>query len=83
MRGILLASFLFFSALLAESTPIFPLALQKGDLIAFVFPASFLKMGDEEAEIILNKKAAWLQLQGYRTIFYEDEREHHQPRAGG
>jgi muramoyltetrapeptide carboxypeptidase len=60
-----LISFLFNISLFSEA--LLPPALQKGDLIAIVFPASFLKQ--EEADSLFSK-AQWLQLQGYRTLFY-------------
>lgn len=53
--------------------PIFPPPLQKGDLIALVFPASFLTEIDEETGEILKNKAAWLELQGYKTVFYPEK----------
>jgi len=56
---------LFCSSLSAVSPP----PLQKGDLIALVFPASFLDKGSE-GQAILNRKAKWLQKKGYSTIFY-------------
>lgn len=65
----------FFLCLLALSAELFslcPPAVKKGDLIALVFPASFLDKG-EEAQEILQRKAAWLQSQGYRTVFYPNK----------
>jgi muramoyltetrapeptide carboxypeptidase len=73
MRKILLASLLSFTSLFSDLPTVFPPALQKGDLIALVFPASFLDKENEEAQVELNLKAEWLQLQGYRTIFYPDK----------
>jgi len=70
MQKTLLALFLFFASLSAEPPPISPTALQKGDLIALVFPASFLKAEENEAQGIMTRKAKWLQSRGYRTIFY-------------
>jgi len=54
----------------ADLTPIVPQPLKKGDLIAIVFPASFLDKSAEEGQLILNRKLAWLRSKGYRTIVY-------------
>lgn len=56
-------------ALVADLPTIFPPALQKGDLIAIVFPASFLH-NTTNSQQILDRKIKWLQSQGYRTICY-------------
>lgn len=50
-----------------------PPSLQKGDLIAIVFPASYLNLPQEEAKTAIEEKAHWLELQGYRTVFYPAE----------
>lgn len=60
---------LFFTFLGAEPQPIFPPALEKGDLIAIVFPASFLNNRKKSQEAI-DKKIAWLKQRGYRTALY-------------
>lgn len=57
------------SALSAELVTINPPALQKGDLVAIVFPASFLDKRHESQQI-LEKKRKWLEMRGYRTICY-------------
>lgn len=64
--------FLFLIAvapLAADKPTVYPPPLQKGDLIAIVFPASFLKNRDKSQQYI-DKKVAWLKKQGYRTICY-------------
>ncbi len=48
-------------------------ALQKGDLIALVFPASYLDKKLEGGEEVVNRKAAWLESQGFRTIQYPSQ----------
>jgi len=73
VKKILLFLFLFFSSLFADLPRILPSALQEGDLIALVFPASFLDKNREEAKEILDRKQEWLHLQGYRTITYPSE----------
>lgn len=62
--------FAFVLFLHATLAAISPPPLQKGDLIALVFPASFLDSGSSEGQAILNRKAKWLQKKGYNTIFY-------------
>ena len=52
----------------ADASQMLAPALKKGDLIALVFPASYLECDDENA--VLRKKALWLQAKGYRTSFY-------------
>lgn len=62
--------FTFFTSLAALENPtIYPPSLEKGDLIAIVFPASFLKNKNQSQQYI-DKKVAWLKKQGYRTICY-------------
>lgn len=61
---------------------IFPPPLQKGDLIALVFPASFFTQNAIDANEILESKAAWLKLQGYRTVFYPEKINRHGYLAG-
>lgn len=70
MKKILIVLMLFFASLKAEMSTVFPPALQRGDLIGIVFPGSFLDAEDSEAKTIMKRKASWLQLQGYRTIYY-------------
>jgi muramoyltetrapeptide carboxypeptidase len=70
MKKIIFASLLLFSPLFAEQPAVFPSTLQKGDLIALVFPASFLDKDDSEADAIMKRKAEWLEEKGYRTRFF-------------
>lgn len=60
---------LTFTSLAASPPTRFPPALQKNDLIAIVFPASFLDKREESCQI-LDQKTRWLKQQGYRTIRY-------------
>jgi muramoyltetrapeptide carboxypeptidase len=48
--------------------PIFPQKLKKGDLIALVFPATYIE--EEKAEEILEKKIKWLIDKGYEVLLY-------------
>ena len=59
----------------SEPPAVFPPALQKGDLVAVVFPSSFLRVEPDEitAFEILNSKIEWLQQLGYRTICYPSQ----------
>lgn len=57
-------------SLYAEQPRIVAPALKKGDLIAIVFPASYLDKSPDVADEALQRKAKWLQSQGYRTSFY-------------
>lgn len=57
-------------SLYADMPRIVPPALKKGDLIAIVFPASYLDKNADVANEALQRKAKWLQSQGYRTCFY-------------
>jgi muramoyltetrapeptide carboxypeptidase len=52
----------------ADNPQIFPPALKKGDLIALVFPASYVESDDDSA--VLKKRALWLKNKGYRSSFY-------------
>lgn len=52
----------------AEPAAILAPELQKGDLIALVFPGSYLEE-DDNAQT-LRTKALWLQKKGYETVFY-------------
>lgn len=59
---------LFILPLSADQPQIIPQALKKGDLIALVFPASFFD--EKDGQLIIERKAKWLNKQGYRTIVY-------------
>lgn len=59
---------LFLGALYGD--PLLPASLKKGDLIALVFPGSYLDKDKDTAEKILIRKAQWLKSKGYRTIYY-------------
>lgn len=65
----LLISLLSFTILRADPPAIFPPSLQKGDLIAIVFPASFLNNRKKSKEAI-DKKIVWLKERGYKTVLY-------------
>lgn len=56
------------TALQAEIGRITAPALKKGDLIALVFPASYLECDDPEG--VLKKKIAYLEAKGYRAALY-------------
>ena len=60
---------LCFTPLSADLPSFSPQSLKKGDLIAVVFPASFLHQRKKSQEIV-DQKIAWLQEQGYQTICY-------------
>lgn len=65
----LLLIFLFYTVpIFADAPQIIPPSLKKGDLIALVFPASFFD--ERDGQLILDRKARWLNKQGYRTIIY-------------
>lgn len=66
----LLGAILFFTSALFAEEELIPPSLQKGDLIAIVSPAFFLQEEEEAAFFNMNRRAKWLQKQGYRTIFY-------------
>ncbi len=51
-----------------KKLPIFPPSLKKGDLIALVFPASYLD--EEKPSEILDNKIKWLSAKGYKVILY-------------
>jgi muramoyltetrapeptide carboxypeptidase len=70
MQKMYLATLVFLTSLFADPTTMYPPPLQKGDLIALVFPASFLDAENDKAKQILQSKSEWLQHQGFRTIFY-------------
>lgn len=72
---ILLSLLLVVASVFSELPTVFPPDLEKGDLVAVVFPSSFLrKEPDETAAFeILNSKVLWLQQQGYRTICYPSQ----------
>lgn len=65
----LLSQLLCFASLAADLPTLFPPALKKDDLIAIVFPASFLD-NREKSQQIIDQKTTWLEQQGYRTICY-------------
>ncbi|MCH9632175.1 MAG: putative murein peptide carboxypeptidase [Chlamydiae bacterium] len=60
---------LTFTFLSAEPRALFPPPLQKGDLIAIVFPGSFLNNRKKSKEAI-ERKIEWLKERGYRTVLY-------------
>ncbi|MBA3958208.1 MAG: LD-carboxypeptidase [Parachlamydiaceae bacterium] len=70
MRRYFILLFIYSLQLAAEQPVIYPPALQKGDLIALVFPASYLVDQGKKAQEIINRKAKWLEQKGYRTILY-------------
>lgn len=49
-----------------KKSPIFPPSLKKGDLIALVFPASYLD--EEKPSEILANKIKWLNAKGYKAV---------------
>lgn len=67
---IIFALLFCFAPLAADLPRIAPAALEKGDLIALVFPASYLDKPIEESEEIVARKVRWVQQQGYRTVVY-------------
>lgn len=81
MRFILM-TLLFFTPLTAEITPIRPPALKKGDLIAILFPASFLDKPEQEASERIQNQVKWLERQGYRTVLYPTKMQRHGYLAG-
>lgn len=66
--------YLALGVLNAQNRCILPEALQKGDLIAIVFPASYIEDEDLEGQLnpekLLEVKVEWLKNQGYRAILY-------------
>lgn len=70
MRGFFLCLLCVGGLFAQEAQTIFPPALQKGDLIAVVCPASFLGGKKEKGQQTLKKKIKWLEMQGYKTICY-------------
>lgn len=69
MKTIVLSLLTFFS-LSTDLPTIYPPALQKGNLIALVFPASPLQMDLKEAREIIERKRKWLHAQGFSTTVY-------------
>ena len=81
MKIFLLCLLSFFS-LSADLPTIYPPALQKGQLIALVFPASPLQMDLKEAEALIERKRKWLHAQGYSTTVYPPQIRVHGYLAG-
>ena len=52
------------------SAGLYPPLLQKGDLVALVFPGFFLEKDKAEADAIMLEKAHWLQSKGFRVTYY-------------
>lgn len=71
MKKFLIIIFFATSLTAKEPSPIYPEPLKKGDLVAIVFPASYvpeynLKIASE----IVQKKEMWLKKLGYKTVVY-------------